>query len=107
MGRKKLSQTGVPITLYKQGLEQHIGRAISEKEFNILYSGWAYRYAVVTDHNVRAHTPMDWKRKGYIPREAADDLSNYLITGWKITGEGGRVTGYGGKMKAEGYGKIH
>ena len=86
MGRKKLSQIGVPITLYKQGLEQHIGRAISEKEFNMLYSGWVYRYAVVTDHDVRANTVMVWKLKGYIPLEAADNLSNYLITGWKITG---------------------
>ena len=85
MGRKKLSQTGVPIALYKQGLEQHIGRAISEKEFDILYSGWAYRYAVVTDHNVRANSVTNWKRKGYIPFEAADNLSNYLIKNWYIT----------------------
>ena len=85
MGRKKLSQTGVPIALYKAGLEQHIGRAISEMEFNILYSGWAYRYAVVTDHNVRENSVLVWKRKGYIPREAADNLSNYLINNWYIT----------------------
>ena len=82
---------GVPITLYKQGLEQHIGRAISEKEFNMLYSGWAYRYAVVTDHDVKANTVMVWKLKGYIPLEAADNLSNYLITGWRITRTRGKT----------------
>ena len=95
MGRKSLIQTGVPIALYIQGLEQHIGRRVSLKEFNLLFSGWAYRYTMVTDHSLHPNTLINWKRHGYIPVEHADSLSNYLITGWKITREGLRVTGYG------------
>ena len=85
MSRKSLIQTGVPIALYIQGLEQHIGRRVSLKEFNLLFSGWAYRYTVVTDHSLHPNTLINWKRHGYIPVEHADSLSNYLITGWRIT----------------------
>ena len=84
IGANSLTEYGVPISVFKQRIEQHLHHTITNKQFALLYSGWVHRYCVVTNHGVTPQAATNWLRKGYVPREHANHLMNYLITGEKI-----------------------
>ena len=83
-GSPNLTEYGVPISAFKARVEKHLHHPITNKQFALLYGGWATRYCLSTDHGVHPRTPIYWLKKGYVPREHANNLSNYLITGWKV-----------------------
>ena len=74
----------VPISVFKERVEQHLHHTITNKQFALLYSGWVTRYCITTDHGVHYTTAYYWQRRGSVPREHANHLMNYLITGEKV-----------------------
>ena len=86
MARKTgaVNDGSVPISVFKERMEQHLHHTITNKQFALLYSGWVTRYCITTDHGVHYTTASFWLRRGYIPREHANHLMNYLITGEKV-----------------------
>ena len=75
---------GVPIGAFIDRIARHIKRPVTKKEFALLYSGWVTRYCVTTRHGVSQQAASYWLIKGYVPREHANNLMNYLITGETI-----------------------
>ena len=84
IGANSLTEYGVPISVFKQRIEQHLHHTITNKQFALLYSGWVTRYCITTNHDIHPRTPYQWLQNGYVPREHANNLSSYLITGWKV-----------------------
>ena len=85
MANKSIEDSGgVPISVFKQRIEQHLHHTITNKQFALLYSGWVTRYCITTNHDIHPRTPYQWLQNGYVPREHANNLSSYLITGEKV-----------------------
>ena len=84
IGANSLTEYGVPISVFKERVEQHLHHTITNKQFALLYSGWVTRYCITTNHNVNYTTAYFWQRRGYVPKEHANHLMNYLITGEKV-----------------------
>ena len=84
IGANSLTEYGVPISVFKQRIEQHLHHTITNKQFALLYSGWVTRYCITTNHDIHPRTPYQWLQNGYVPREHANNLSSYLITGEKV-----------------------
>ena len=84
IGANSLTEYGVPISVFKQRIEQHLHHTITNKQFALLYSGWVTRYCITTNHDIHPRTPYQWLQNGYVPREHANNLSSYLITGWRV-----------------------
>ena len=84
IGANSLTEYGVPISVFKERIEKHLHHTITNKQFALLYSGWVTRYCITTNHSVHVNTACNWLRKGYVPREHANHLMNYLITGEKV-----------------------
>ena len=84
IGANSLTEYGVPISVFKERIEQHLHHTITNKQFALLYSGWVTRYCITTNHDIHPRTPYQWLQNGYVPREHANNLSSYLITGEKV-----------------------
>lgn len=86
MARKKgaVNDGSVPISVFKERVEQHMHHTITNKQFALLYSGWVTRYCITTNHDVNYSTAYKWKLRGSVPKEHANHLMNYLITGEKV-----------------------
>ena len=86
MSRKTgaVNEGSVPISVFKERVEKHLHHTITNKQFALLYSGWVSRYCVTTNHDVTSRSAYYWLRNGYVPREHANHLMNYLITGEKV-----------------------
>ena len=86
MSRKTgaVNDGSVPISVFKERIEQHLHHTITNKQFALLYSGWVSRYCITTNHGVNYTTAYFWQRRGSVPREHANHLMNYLVTGEKV-----------------------
>ena len=86
MSRKPgaVNDGSVPISVFKERVEKHLHHTITNKQFALLYSGWVTRYCITTNHDIHPRTPYQWLQNGYVPREHANNLMNYLITGERV-----------------------
>ena len=85
MARKTgaVNDGSVPISVFKERIEKHLHHTITNKQFALLYCGWVSRHRALSVGLVPS-AYYKWLHKGYIPREYANHLMNYLITGEKI-----------------------
>lgn len=86
MARKTgaVNDGSVPISVFKERVEKYLHHTITNKQFALLYSGWVSRYCITTNHGVNYSTAYYWQRRGSVPREHANHLMNYLVTGEKV-----------------------
>lgn len=82
--KKSLSETGIPISTFKQRVEHHLHHRITNKQFKMLFIAWARYYVVLTHHDISIYTPPTWLKAGYVPKEHANNLMNYLVTGERV-----------------------
>ena len=86
MARKTgaVNDGSVPISVCKERVEKHLHHTITNKQIALLDSGWVTRYCITTNHDIHPRTPYQWLQNGYVPREHANNLMNYLITGERV-----------------------